>query len=254
MLLRSSKLKLISSCRFSNIAKRPSNFVGLLGIEEDGNSSYARGPTLAPKKIRECFQCDSSNSYSEMKINVAPYLHDYGDFIPKKEFQDVEEKIQRIHDDGRIPLVLGGDHSITAPVFNAIRKLHHNDSITIVHFDAHPDLYPLFQDNPHSHASPFARILERSHRNTQLIQIGIRTLNDIQCHQISKYNVEVIEAKDFPAKGKRVCSATLSGLKYFLLAGSDIKPTLMKHIKSKDSLVYISIDIDVMEPVSSFLC
>jgi len=214
---------------FSKIPNRPPNFLGLIGVCEDGNSSYSRGAALAPGKIRECFQSDSSNTFSEMRIDISPYIRDYGDFTPQKEFLDVEEKIQKIHKEHRIPLVLGGDHSITAPVFNTIRKLY-TKPITIVHFDAHPDLYPLFQDNPHSHASPFARILERSHENTKLIQIGIRTLNDVQYRQVEKYGVTLIEAKDFPAKG------------------SDILPILKKNIVSNESLVYISIDIDVLEP------
>ncbi len=236
---------------FSKIPNRPPNFLGLIGVCEDGNSSYSRGAALAPGKIRECFQSDSSNTFSEMRIDISPYIRDYGDFTPQKEFLDVEEKIQKIHKEHRIPLVLGGDHSITAPVFNTIRKLY-TKPITIVHFDAHPDLYPLFQDNPHSHASPFARILERSHENTKLLQVGIRTLNDVQYRQVEKYGVSLIEAKDFPAKGNVLVMSSfhfsLTTI-YSYTVGSDILPILKKFIVSNESLVYISIDIDVLEPV-----
>ena len=185
----------------SDLITRPTNSIGLIGIKEDRNSSFMRGTAEAPVKIRECFNCDSSNSWSELKIDVSKVLCDYGDFTPKKDFLDVEEKIQAILGDHRLPLTLGGDHSISAPVFNAIQNFY-NQPITIVHFDAHPDLYPLFQENPHSHASPFARILEKGNCCKKLISLGIRTINEIQAKQIEKYHVEVVEAKDFPAKGQ----------------------------------------------------
>ena len=84
---------------------------------------------------------------------------------------------------------------------------------------AHPDLYNNFDNNPYSHASPFARIMEKS-LVKRLVQIGIRTLNNHQREQVEKFNVEVIEMKDF--------SSNLS-LKF-------------------DGPLYISLDIDGLDP------
>ena len=72
---------------------------------------------------------------------------------------------------------IGGDHSITYPIIKGFLK-RRND-FSILHFDAHPDLYDNFDDNQYSHASPFARIMESSFAG-DLYQIGIRTLNDHQ--------------------------------------------------------------------------
>jgi arginase family enzyme len=224
------------SSSFSGVRKihvdKPKDFIGLIGICDDRNSSYLKGTKLAPPKIRELLQCDSSNSFSELKIEIPSYIYDYGDYHPGQNFPDISKIIANMCDEDRIPLTLGGDHSITAPVFTAVRKAV-GEPITIIHFDAHPDLYPLFQDNVHSHASPFARILEQENACRKLIQVGIRTVNDIQEAQISKYNVKAIEAKDFPAKG------------------TDLLTEFRKHIPNNDSPVYISVDIDVLEPVSS---
>src|SRR5690606_28940578 len=61
---------------------------------------------------------------------------------------------------------------------------------------AHADLYDDFEGNPHSHASPFARIME--HRLAKrLVQVGIRTLNPHQREQAKHFGVEIIEIKDW---------------------------------------------------------
>ena len=57
-----------------------------------------------------------------------------------------------------------------------------------MHFDAHPDLYHSFENNPFSHASPFAIIMENN-LVKNLTQVGIQTINTHQKDQAEKYNV-----------------------------------------------------------------
>ncbi|HNC49742.1 MAG TPA: arginase family protein, partial [bacterium] len=83
----------------------------------------------------------------------------------------------------------GGDHSVTFPLVKAAAKTHRN--LSILHFDAHPDLYDDFEGNPHSHASPFARIME-SGLAKRLVQVGIRTINGHQRAQAQRFGVEVL--------------------------------------------------------------
>jgi arginase family enzyme len=234
--------------------KSKKDLVGLIGICEDRNSSYLTGARLAPPKIRECLNCDSSNGFSEAnRIHVASHIYDYGDYHPGQNFGDITNVVGLVCSQGRVPLILGGDHSITAPVFAAVSS-GIREPITIVHFDAHPDLYPTFENNVHSHASPFARILEKKESNNckNLIQIGIRTINDLQQEQILKYGVKIIEAKDFPAKGTFAPFCYhFSPIVNLVFIGSDISTELQKYISSS-SPVYISIDIDVLEPVTNF--
>ena len=90
-------------------------------------------------------------------------------------------------------LSIGGDHSITFPIIEAFSAKY--DSLNILHFDAHSDLYDDFDNNHFSHASPFARIMENN-LVKRLVQIGIRTLNDHQIDQVNRFGVEVIEMKD----------------------------------------------------------
>ncbi len=65
-----------------------------------------------------------------------------------------------------------------------------------MHIDAHTDLYHEYEGDPHSHACPFARIMEEK-LATRLVQVGIRTLNPHQREQAEKFGVEVFEMKNF---------------------------------------------------------
>ena len=66
-------------------------------------------------------------------------------------------------------ICLGGDHAITYPIMRAVRRRH--AKLTILHIDAHADIYDAYQGNPRSHASPFARIMEERLAD-RLIQVG----------------------------------------------------------------------------------
>ena len=68
--------------------------------------------------------------------------------------------------------------------------------VTILHFDAHPDLYADFGGNPRSHASPFARIMERGHA-ARLVQVGIRTLTRHCRDQADRFDVEILPMAGF---------------------------------------------------------
>jgi len=75
---------------------------------------------------------------------------------------------------GYAPLSLGGDHSITYPILEAIKARH--GPVNVLHIDAHPDMYDEFDGDRYSHASPFARALEGGCINN-LVQVGIRSSN-----------------------------------------------------------------------------
>ena len=172
----------------------------LLGIPLDHNSSFLRGAAQAPPLIREAFHSEHWNKTTETRVDLgAPGIfEDAGDLAVMESpdaFQRIEDAVAKIIEDGKRPVSLGGDHSITAPILRAIGK--RIPAITLVHFDAHPDLYADYEGNPHSHASPFARIMEEQlvHR---LIQIGVRTMNTHQNDQAEKYAVRIFEIKDLP--------------------------------------------------------
>lgn len=137
------------------------------------------------------------SSESGLELGTDILLEDSGD-LPLAEgegdFALIRDAVAAAAGDGAVPILLGGDHAVTFPALEGIAAVH--GPVNILHFDAHPDLYDNFGGDPLSHASPFARIMERGLAR-RLVQVGIRTLNRQCREQAERFGVEVIEMKDF---------------------------------------------------------
>jgi arginase len=173
--------------------------IDLIGIPSDSNSSFERGPALAPAAIRAALWSDRGNLACEdgREIGIDFDLNDRGDLAIREEPGDdalITQAVTGSIASGAVPLVLGGDHAITHPVLRAVHAAH--GPVSIVHFDAHPDLYDDFAGNPRSHASPFARIMEAGLAK-RLVQVGIRTLNAHCREQAERFGVEIVPMADF---------------------------------------------------------
>jgi agmatinase len=173
----------------------------LIGLPYDASSSFLRGPVLAPARIREELHSSQSNGFSESGLHVlgANGLGDAGDLqLPSTGDARgmIEQGIRALADSGVRPLSLGGDHSVTYPVLRALGPLVRG--LTILQIDAHPDLYGDFEGDRFSHACPFARIMEEK-LATQLVQVGIRTMNAVQRAQADRYGVRVIDMRAWAA-------------------------------------------------------
>ena len=196
--------------------------VSVLNVPLDFNSSHLRGPAQAPEAIQKTVFSGSANTTAEMGININKddrLCHATNVVWDKEEdaFDAIEAKSSELTAKNHKILSLGGDHSITYPLIKSLAKKHEN--LTILHFDAHPDLYDVLQGNRHSHACPFARIMESGLAN-RLVQVGIRTLNEHQAQQAKKFGVEVHEMK-------------------YWYPGKDLELT---------GPLYISIDLDALDP------
>lgn len=185
------------------------------GILYDQKSSFLRGPASAPPLIRQSLYSEAYNSYAENgKAIHADNVHAGNDFQIKTYFDisAITEENLKVAD--RL-LTLGGDHSITYPIL----KAYHNKypTLTILQIDAHTDLYDEFEGDKHSHACPFARIMEEGLAR-HLIQIGIRTLTPHLREQAARFKVEMVEMKDFdiqnlpPLEGPIYLSLDLDGI------------------------------------------
>jgi arginase len=177
----------------------------LLGLPFDANSSYLRGAAGAPVKIREAMRSEASNQWTELGVDLGRgnAFADAGDLRLNDsrakagdDFAEIERAVGELLDRGKHPVSLGGDHSVTYPVLQAFAR--HYPELTIVHFDAHPDLYDEFEGSRVSHACPFARIMEQRLAK-RLVQVGIRTMNGHQREQAARFGVEVIEMRALPA-------------------------------------------------------
>ncbi len=165
----------------------------------DENSSYLQGAALAPQKIREAYHSDSANYCTENGIDLSKdnRWKDVGDLTLSSmplAFTEIENGVQSHLDQGNKVFSFGGDHSVTYPIIKAFAKKY--PKLTILHLDAHGDLYNDFEGNKFSHACPFARIMEERLAQ-RLVQVGIRTYNPHQREQVKRFGVEVIEMKDW---------------------------------------------------------
>ena len=91
-------------------------------------------------------------------------------------------------------LLLGGDHSVTHPILRAYGAGPR--PLTVLHLDAHPDLYDELDGNRYSHACPFARVMEEGLCD-RLVQVGIRTATPHQRQQAERFGVTTIEMRDW---------------------------------------------------------
>jgi arginase len=170
----------------------------LIGLPTDINSSFERGPAAAPAAIRKALWSDRGNLACEngMEVGHDFTLDDHGDILLTENTPTddalIREAVAASLAASAIPILLGGDHAVTVPILHAIHGRH--GPITILHFDAHPDLYDDFEGNPRSHASPFARIMEAGLAK-RLVQVGIRTLTRHCREQAARFGVEIIEMR-----------------------------------------------------------
>lgn len=194
----------------------------LIGLPYDASSSFLRGAAAAPPLIREALFSSAGHLWSEalLELGAAGVLADAGDLeLPDGEEARrlVEDGIRRVLDGGGTPLSLGGDHSVTYPILRALGPRH--PDLTIMQFDAHPDLYDEFEGDRHSHACPFARIMEEGLAR-RLVQVGIRTMNGYQREQAARFGVQVVDMKAWAV---------------------GIRPMI-------EGPVYVSIDVDGIDP------
>ena len=214
--------------------------VSLVGAPWDGSSSFQRGAAEAPPLIRAALRSPSSNSWNERgdDLSADGVLADAGDIDlndrdAAEARQAIERSVRSIIQSGRRPLVLGGDHSITYSVLRAFTWREGQteppapahgarEPLTVLHLDAHADLYDQFEGDRFSHASPFARVMEERLAG-RLIQVGIRTLNAHQRSQAAKLGVEILGAERW-----REAIALVGRLR---------------------GPLYVSLDLDVLEPM-----
>lgn len=194
----------------------------LIGLPYDASSSYLHGPAEAPPRIREALHSPAGNDWTERLhyLGGDGGLLDAGDLVlpPTGEARArIEAGITGLLAGPARPISLGGDHSVTYPILRAVHRVYPRP--TILHVDAHPDLYDEFEGDRFSHACPFTRILEEGLAR-RVVQVGIRTMTGPQHEQAVRFGVEVIDMKAWSAGARPVL----------------------------DGPVYISIDLDGIDP------
>ena len=196
--------------------------VALLGIPFDEHSSFLSGPALAPRRIREVLHSGETNLAAEggLELDGERRLKDLGDLELEPgsmALLQIERVVTTLLERDVRVLSLGGDHALTLPVVRAYARKY--ERLSLLHLDAHPDLYDEFEGDRYSHACPFARIMEEGLVD-RLVQVGIRTMNEHQRVQAERWGVTVVDM----ARWDPAFQVPLDG------------PT------------YLSLDLDVLDP------
>ncbi|MEM2637667.1 MAG: agmatinase [Candidatus Korarchaeota archaeon] len=204
--------------------------VVVYGVPFEGTTCFLPGTRFGPDCIRDVsWQIETYSLRHNADVADAG-VHDAGniDIVAGDVVATllrVRETSREICKDGKIPLMLGGEHSITwGAVMGVLDTLGENARLTVLHFDAHMDLRDKWDNSKWSHACVMRRLLENAGDKIKIIQYGIRSA----CREEAEFGRECKIPQFF---------------------SWDKKPDeAIKLISKNNTPLYISIDIDVLDP------
>lgn len=194
----------------------------------DRTTSYMPGTSNGPAAILRASRY--VETYDE-ELQCEPYEAARIATIPPLETREgsLEKVLGELHTgvltllaDGKLPVVLGGEHALTAPCVAAAAKKIRN--LSVLQIDAHADLRDAYQGNRASHASVMRRVVEIC----PAVQVGIRALSAEEAQVIPKLPVKVYWAKDI-ARAK--AEAWIPGV-----------------VNDLTENVYLTVDLDGFDP------
>ncbi len=197
-----------------------SKFV-ILGVPFDKTSSFRVGSYQGPDAIRNasfCFEpymMEYGLSLSDIGIHDKGNLQDYENV--KDLGKDLEQAISKILDDGKVPIVLGGEHSISYFTVSGFKNKF--EKIDVIVLDAHLDYRDEYEGNKYSHATPVRRISELDFVEN-LVVGGVRSMSkeESQCDDISYITADNFDSVE------------------------------LSNIFDENNPIYLSIDMDLLDP------
>jgi agmatinase len=206
--------------------------VGVLGIRFDGAASYRCGTRFAPGKLRELSKHLAACADEGQPLTLG--IREYGD-VPtdldwSRYFGAVEELAAEVLQHP-LALFLGGDHSVTIPLMRSCSRAW-DGPFGVLHFDAHPDLFDVYDGHRWSHACTERRALELSGlAEERLVFVGVRS--------IARAEWQFLEAHpEIPVHTARQCYGR--GME-------SIAEEVVASLKDVDA-VYVTVDIDGLDP------
>lgn len=195
----------------------------LFGAPFDGTTSFRPGTRFGSKAIRsESFGIETYSPYQDRDLEDLK-VFDAGDLElcfgnTEKVLKDIEECTDKILEDEKLPVMIGGEHLVTLGTIRSFVKKY--DDLHVVHFDAHTDLRDDYLGEKLSHATVMRRVLEII-GDKKLFQYGIRSGEKAEFEFAKKYS--------------NLTKFDFSNLE------EDLK-------KLEGKPVYFSIDLDVLDP------
>ena len=205
----------------------------VIGIPFDGLASARKGAALAPERIR--FWSRHVTPFSEDRTRLADLtICDAGDIPivrPESDFERVAHYVANLP--SGIPILLGGDHSVTIPIFQGQRQRVAHHRLGVLWVDAHPDLCDDFDGSRLSHACVLRRGLEYGIDQQDVCLVGLRSWEEQELDLIENGRMHVYTARDVSELGMKSIAADI----HKILARCDA--------------VHVSLDIDCLDPSSA---
>ncbi len=180
--------------------------LAIFGVPYDGTASFRPGARFGPAAMRnDSIGIETYSPYQDKDL-LQSKVFDCGDLdIPfgntRKVLQIVKAHTKKLLKDGKIPVMLGGEHLVTLGSFSAVQELY--PDISIVHFDAHADLREQYLGEKLSHSTVMRRIWEIV-GDGRIFQFGIRSGEKSEFEfgaehtELYKYSLDAV--KDMAAK------------------------------------------------------
>ena len=212
----------------------PDAEIGVLGVPADFGSPFMPGSRFGPRGIREHSLRFGAEGYFDQRKGrtfLGDELRD-GRIVDAGDvdvlmnnvqltFARTTEAVRELASHGLLPVILGGDHSITFPVVRAIdRPLH------VVHFDAHIDYSPFIHGYGPTNMTAF-RFIRQLPQVQSLVQVGIRSIRNAQAF-----------VEDSVTDGNAVLGIDET---------RDLGRTGIAEQLPQGAAVYVSVDIDVLD-------
>jgi len=201
----------------------------VFGVPFDGTSTYRPGSRFAPTAIREAslnietYSFRSGVDVEDLKIHDAGDLHVCGNI--DETLERVKLVCRDILDNGKMPIIIGGEHTIT---YGAVKAI--NGEFALISFDAHLDLRDEYMGNRICHAT-FMRRINEGFRPKVIVEVGTRAA----CKEEFKYVNEVDNIKYLTSQ--RILHASTE--------------EILREIKDfigDCGKIYVTIDMDVLDP------
>ncbi len=201
----------------------------IIGIPYDGLASARKGAALAPERLR--FWSRHLTPFSEDRTRLRDMtVCDLGDINianPAVDFNIVQQRVATLPN---IPILIGGDHSVTIPIFEGQRERYKGKRLGVLWVDAHPDLCYDFDGSHLSHACVLRRGIEFGIEPRDICMVGLRSWEDQEIDTIENGGVHVYTAADVAERGMK-----------------NITESVHNILKECDA-VHISLDIDCLDP------
>jgi len=156
----------------------------VIGAPFDWGTSHRPGARFGPRAIRLGDYLEPDGRRPHLPTGIDPLAElqvvDVGDVAMAPGYVEaglaaITDAVETIARQGAVPIVLGGDHTVTFADATAVARVHGFGSVGLVHFDAHPDTGETHYGALHGHGTPMRRLIESGavpgHR---FVQIGLR--------------------------------------------------------------------------------